>query len=269
MTRSSFDGGADAWVRGLGRMRDEVRQQLVAAHLDEVIGGATSLRVLDVGCGQGTQLLRLARAGHDVIGVDPSAELLAVLARALEDEPADVRRRVVTVRAPGEDLASAVDGDFDLVLCHGVLMYLDEDATLLRAATEVSGLRARLSILVRNGDALAMREGLRARYDGALAAFGASTYTNRLGVAARAHTVPRLDETLGPLGWCRERWYGVRVFTDHLDEPAPEPAELALIVQAELEASRRDPYRGVAALLHVVYARSDIARATSSGSSGG
>ena len=39
----------------------------------------------------------------------------------------------------------------------------------------------------------------------------------------------------------------------HLDEPAPEPAELDGLLAAEREAGRRDPYRSVAALLHLVY----------------
>jgi S-adenosylmethionine-dependent methyltransferase len=45
----------------------------------------------------------------------------------------------------------------------------------------------------------------------------------------------------------------VRVFTDHRDEPAPGPAELDGLLTAEREAGGRDPYRSVAALLHLVY----------------
>ncbi|NYV78058.1 methyltransferase domain-containing protein, partial [Streptomyces sp. UH6] len=58
----------------MGGLRDVVRQELVARQLDEQIIGhfpvGRRLRVLDVGMGQGTQALRLARAGHQVTGVE-------------------------------------------------------------------------------------------------------------------------------------------------------------------------------------------------------
>ncbi len=47
------------------------------------------------------------------------------------------------------------------------------------------------------------------------------------------------------------QWYGVRVFTDHLDDRSPGP-NLPGIPELEWEAGRRDPYRSVARLLHLV-----------------
>ena len=81
---------------------------------------------------------------------------------------------------------------------------------------------------------------------------------NRLGLAAHAHTPRDVDRALQPLGWRRTAWFGVRVFTDHRDEPAPEPGELAGLLAAEREAGGRDPYRSVAALLHLVYVRHQV-----------
>jgi 2-polyprenyl-3-methyl-5-hydroxy-6-metoxy-1,4-benzoquinol methylase len=51
-----------------------LRQEIVARQLGELIAERPvpgQLRVLDVGCGQGTQALRLADAGHEVTGLDP------------------------------------------------------------------------------------------------------------------------------------------------------------------------------------------------------
>lgn len=255
MPNTSFAAGTEQWVGELGLLRGVVRQHLVAAQLADLIGDARPLRVLDVGCGQGTQALLLARSGHDVTGLDVSAGLLGHFEDALAGEPAEVRARVRLVQGLGEDAADLVPGPFDLVLCHGVLMYLDDIGPMLAALSAVAGKEAGLSVLIRNGLALAMRDGLRGDYPAALSAFGTLDYTNRLGLTAHAHTPDIIDHALQPSGWRRRRWYGVRVFTDHCDEPAPPVAELTDLLAAEFQAGSRDPYRQVAAIAHLYYVR--------------
>jgi 2-polyprenyl-3-methyl-5-hydroxy-6-metoxy-1,4-benzoquinol methylase len=51
-------------------------------------------RVLDVGAGQGTQSIRLARQGHEVLAIEPDAEMRAAGQDALPAEPDAVRTRV-------------------------------------------------------------------------------------------------------------------------------------------------------------------------------
>ena len=47
-------------------------------------------------------------------------------------------------------------------------------------------------------------------------------------------------------------WYGVRVFTDTAAGDAEPPPDLAALLDCEERAGRTDPYRQVAALLHVI-----------------
>lgn len=100
-----------------------------------------------------------------------------------------------------------------------------------------------------------MRDGLRGDWQQALDAFDSLDYVNRLGLRARAHTPDEVDRMLAPYGWQREAWYGVRVFCDHRDEEAPPAEELSVLLAAERQASRCDPYRQVAALLHLIHRR--------------
>ena len=232
-----------------------MRQQLVAGQLAEVVAqraDATPLRVLDAGCGQGTQALRLAQAGHHVTGLDLSRELLRRFDATLSTQPAEVRARVQLVHGPGEAADQLTPGPFDIVLCHGVLMYLDDPSSMLRALDAVAAEGALISLLVRNGIAPAMRDGLRGRWTEATAAFDSPRYVNRLGLAARGHTPEDIDAAAPP-GWRREQWYGVRVFTDHREQADAASDELERIIAVEREAGRRDPYRAVAALLHLLY----------------
>jgi SAM-dependent methyltransferase len=255
-----FASGVEEWLHVQDRLREAVRHDVLTVQLHEVIAarGTGPLRVLDVGCGQGTQTIALARAGHQVTGLDPSERLLASCADQLAGEPSPVQSRVRLVTGPGEAAAELAPGPYDLVLCHGVLMYLADESAMLAAITRVAAPGAGLSILVRNGLAMAMRDGLRGKWQAALEAFDRREYTNRLGLVARSHTPTEVDAAVGALGWRRERWYGVRVFTDHCDDDlTPAPNQLQPVLAAEIEAGRRDPYRQVAALLHLCYGRVD------------
>ncbi len=55
--------------------------------------------VLELGCGTGRVLLRLAQEGHSVVGLDLSEAMLARCRAKLESEPPDLRRRLRLVHA--------------------------------------------------------------------------------------------------------------------------------------------------------------------------
>jgi SAM-dependent methyltransferase len=255
---TDFSLGEDLWRSGLGTLRQVVRQELVTHQLADALPDLPVRRALDIGCGQGTQTLRLARRGHHVTGLDASATLLADLERALADEPRELRDRV---RAVAGDATAAVElfgpNAFDVVLCHGVLMYFPDPSPLLDAIAAVLAPGGVLSLLVRNGDALAMRSGLLGDWAAAEAAFDGTAYHNRIGVDARADRRADLTAALADRGLTVRTWYGVRTFTDTApnDAPLPEPAELARILALEERAGRTDPYRAVAGLTHLIATR--------------
>jgi SAM-dependent methyltransferase len=214
--------------------------------------------VLDIGCGQGTQALLLARRGHVVTGLDSSAQLLDDFRAALAAEPADVRDRVQLVHGEAGTISGLfAPSGFDAVLCHGVLMYLPDPDPLLDAIAQLVAPGGLVSLLVRNGDALAMRPGLLGDWDSVGSAFDGCSYRNRIGLDARADRLDDLTSALVRLQMPVSRWYGVRVFTDTAapGAPLPDQATLDAILRFEERAGRTDPYRHVAALLHVIAVR--------------
>ncbi|NEE25082.1 methyltransferase domain-containing protein, partial [Streptomyces sp. SID7982] len=188
-------------MAGLGGVRNTVRQELVARQLDEQIAGrfpvGRRLRILDVGMGQGTQALRLARAGHSVTGLESDAEMLGSARAALASEPEGIRERVRLIEGDGRETGvHFLPGSFDVVLCHGVMMYVEEPDPMLAGLARMLAPGGLLSLLVRNADALAMRPGLAGDFGAALAAFDTAAYTNRLGLTVRADRLDALRATL-------------------------------------------------------------------------
>ena len=254
-----FSVGEESWRAGLGTLRQVVRQELVRRQLAAHLTAGRPMRVLDVGCGQGTQVLALARADR-VTGVDSSATLLGDLEAALAAETAEVRGQVRLVHGEAERLADLVPAQgFDAVLCHGVLMYFADPGPLLTAVAAAVAPGGFASLLVRNGDALAMRPGLLGHWPTAQRAFDDMSYGNRIGVTARADRLADLTGLLAERELSVDAWYGVRVFTDTVASDAPAPGEEALrvLLDCEERAGSTDPYRGVAALVHVIARRAN------------
>ncbi|GAA4957758.1 hypothetical protein GCM10023238_25580 [Streptomyces heliomycini] len=108
----------------------------MARQLEEQIVGrfpvGRRLRVLDVGMGRGTQALRLARAGHQVTGVEQDATMISAAREAFAGEPEGIRERMRIIEGhAGDTGVHFLPGSFDVVLCHGVLMDVEEPDALL------------------------------------------------------------------------------------------------------------------------------------------
>ena len=252
---TAFTGAERNWQSRLGKLRDVVRQELVARQLAAELP-PPSVRIIDLGCGQGTQALRLARRGYEVTGVDASQDLLARFERDLAAEPAEVRARVRLERALIENYAERSGvSPVPAVLCHGVLMYLADPDPVLRVIAGLTAPGGMASLLVRNGDALAMRPGLRGDWAACAEAFRSVTYTNRIGISARADRRADLTARLEGHGLEVTAWYGVRIFTDLAPGDAEPPSDIEALLGCEERAGRTDPYRQVAALLHLIARR--------------
>jgi ubiquinone/menaquinone biosynthesis C-methylase UbiE/DNA-binding transcriptional ArsR family regulator len=103
---------------------------LVEAALREIVGERPVGALLDLGTGTGRMLELFAPLAARAVGVDASAEMLAVARAHLER--AGIRNAVVR---QGDLFALPVEpGAYDLVIIHQVLHYLDDGARALREA---------------------------------------------------------------------------------------------------------------------------------------
>ncbi|WP_018635941.1 methyltransferase domain-containing protein [Parafrankia elaeagni] len=250
-------------------LRGVVRQRLVTRALVGHLPPAPA-RLLDIGGGNGVQALEFARRGYDVTVCEPDPGMLAEARRGLADAPESVRRRVELVQGDGRDAARLVGAGWDATFCHGVIMFVPEPAPLLNVLVELTRPGGIISVVGKNGPALALRAGLQGRWRDTAALLGepgAAVPAAPAGTAGAAGPgrqpavqLPPGDDPanvaaiLTAAGSRSLAWYGIRTFTDHLGDLPPGP-DVDAVVDAEWAAGARDPYRGIARLIHHVHRR--------------
>jgi len=101
---------------------EKLHHLLNLVHFDEWKGKD----VLDVGCGAGVEVVRFARAGARVTGVDIAQSAITLAQQNLDQQGLQARLDVVD----GEQLPYP-DGSFDLVFAHGVVQYTGDDARMV------------------------------------------------------------------------------------------------------------------------------------------
>ena len=187
--------------------------------------------LLEIGCGIGTDLVRFARGGANVTGVDLAERSIDLARQNFELHamtPADLRV------ANGEALPFD-DETFDVVYAHGVIQYTADPARLIAEARRVlrpegeaifmvynryswlSAMSALLRVGLEHADAPALRTFSFAEYRWLLSGFGSTRIVpERFPVPSRLHkgwkgalyngvfvglfnTLPR--SLVGPLGW--------------------------------------------------------------------
>lgn len=243
-----FVEGADATVKG--RVRTQVIHEQLLAHLP-----APPATILDVGGGAGHQSRPLARIGYEVTILDSSPAMLERAEQRLANEANAVRRRVTLIEGCGEEASVRCGGRaFDVVLCHGVVMYLADPAPLVASISACAAPGGVVSLVALNAATMAVRPALERRWADALAGFDARHERGVLGVDTRADTVEGLSGLLSGAGVAPEAWYGVWLFSD-LAELAGSPLsseDLEGVAAVERLAASRDPYRQLSRLFHLL-----------------
>lgn len=104
------------------------------------IGEIEGKRILDFGSGQGITANYFAKK-NEVIAIEPSEEMLMDTWRDY---------RYTQIAGDIKDLSAFVDGFFDIIICHNVLEYIDDKASVIKALTRVLKQDGILSIVKHN-----------------------------------------------------------------------------------------------------------------------
>ncbi len=217
--------------------------------------GRDCLDVLDAGGGTGNFAVPVGRLGHRVTVVDPSPDaLFALERRAAESEVAD---RVRGVQGDAHGLFDVVEpGGYDVVLCHGVLEYVDDPAGGLRNA--VGALRpagGTLSLLAAGLGGAVLARALAGHFTEARHALSDPDGSWGEGdPMPRRFTGEHLRGLVAETGLDVVAVHGVRVFADLVPGALvdAEPDALEALTKLETAAAAQPAFQSVATQLHVL-----------------
>jgi S-adenosylmethionine-dependent methyltransferase len=234
------------------------RTAAVWAALDPVVGAGTALRVLDVGGGSGMFAVPLARLGHDVTVVDPSADALATLRRRADT--AGVGALVHGIQGDGDllhEVLPAADADsegYDLALCHYVLEVVDDPAVTLGEISRALRLGGQLSVATANRAGAVLGRAVAGHPVEALALLeDRDPAPARSKPARRRFSSQEMLALVEGAGLRPGPWRGVSVVADLLE--ATSGAESRAVRALELALAEESPYRDIATGLHVLATR--------------
>ena len=232
------------------------RTAAVWAALDPLVGAGTPLRVLDVGGGSGMFAVPLARLGHDVTVVDPSADALATLRRRADTAGAGARVR--GLQGDGdllhEVLPAAGSHGFDLALCHYVLEVVDDPAVTLGEIGRALRPGGQVSVATVNRAGAVLGRAVAGHPVEALALLeDRDPAPGRSRPARRRFTPEDMLALVEGAGLRPGPWRGVSVVADLLE--ATSRAEGGAVRALELALAEQSPYRDIATGLHVLATR--------------
>ncbi|MFD8817491.1 methyltransferase [Streptomyces sp. NPDC059627] len=216
--------------------------------------GRDALDVLDTGGGSGNFAVPRARLGHPVTLVDPSPNALFALERRVAE--AGVADRVKGVQGDVLGLFDVVErGSHDVVLCHGVLEYVDDPAEGVR--NTVAALRSEgvLSLLAAGLGGAVVARALAGHFKEAKQAL--EDPDGRWGSGdpmPRRFTADQLTGLVEGAGLAVAAVHGVRVFADLVPGVLvdTEPGALDALLTLEAAAAELPAFQSLATQLHVL-----------------
>ena len=243
MTDRHFDELATRFAEKIyGGAKGAIRLAVLQADLAEALPDKP-LRVLDVGAGLGHMSLWLAERGHDVTLAEPAGPMLeGARARFAEAE-----QTATFIQAPWQDLLGQLDQRYDLVVCHAVLEWLAEPASILPVLHQLTAPDGMLSLAFYNKNALVYRNLLKGHFRKLRKAEFAG---EKQSLTPQQPLDPEEMATQLAELWQVESQSGIRVFHDYMPHEFQAKAELIDLLEMELAYRRHPAFAGLGRYLH-------------------
>lgn len=256
---TNFDGVANQFGEYGEQVRGFVRYALVQRNLRPHLEGSPQ-NIVDVGGGAAIDAAWIATLGHEVTIVEPSAEQIEKGKKRLAVLPTDVQNRVTFVHGVTQDvLGDAGAGKYDMVLSHGVAMYVENPKNFIGELMSLIKAGGRISLLEKGyfgQEARLIRQG---KTEELVALRATKKVINNMERTVHAFYPDDLRRMIVGAGGRIIDWTGVRLITDDDTRRVDslEPRELEAIIEAEHSQGKNPGIRAQGQMLHFLAGKND------------
>lgn len=245
-TDTFFNGIANKFDNNIyGTSKGRLRHQMLLHYLSALIHSPQSLCVLDAGGGTGIMSLEFAQAGHEVTLCDGSEEVLDIAKKRLAgaSNTCVEQTDILSLNYPQQ---------FDVVLCHAVLEWLQEPLVIIDKLFTQLRQGGRLSLSFFNRDAALFNNAIWGNFDYIEAGLKA-----RNQVRLNPHNAQRPSEILQYIKhkyptYTIEHKAGIRCFHDYLQDRSKQTDEYHKILALEIKYGATEPYMWLGKYFHLI-----------------
>ena len=241
----NFDDLAERFSRTIyATPRGQLRLMALEQDFSDCKVDIAGKQVLDIGGGQGQFSLSLAKQGGDISLCDISDEMLR-----LAEDLFDAESQPLTARSGRlQDVDSIFPGQFDIVLNHAVLEWLEhpfEALPVLASKVKASGW---LSLMFYNLHGHQWRQIMNGRTH---APESANPRLRKEGNAPQHPLNPDdIESAMIELGFELIRWRGIRCVHDHMHQKIRERIGQDAVNRSDLETGLQEPHRRLGRYVH-------------------
>ena len=248
--KESFEAGLSKWKAEQSMPWNRFGYELVEHNLKKHIPvNSPPLRILDAGGGNGFDSLALARMNHQIDIVDISQQML-------DDARANAALAGVTDRLDTHAMdIFSIDkvfpaNEFDIVLCHNVIQFVDDVKPLLEMLLQVIKPGGFISLITTNQYSLPYQAAfLEQDLDKAFTLLDATDqYNSIFEVNVHEYRPDEVIDWLTGMGLSLEKHYGIRCLYNYwgTNELKEDSVIYGKLKKLEMEFTDREPYKQTA-----------------------
>jgi len=206
------------------------------------------LTVLDAGGGFGKVSALLAEMGHDIVLCDISSRMLEKAESILNER--QVENRVALLHSAFQDLPHELFGQFDLVLFHAVLEWLEKPLESLEILMKFIKPGGHLSLLYYNESAFLFYNALKGNFQ----MIHGGEYAGDKNSLTPTHPmnpedIDKILEVYHVKALCKT---GVRIFYDYMRPEIQKQRTLEDILEMEKKFCRKEPFVSMGRYIHTL-----------------
>ncbi len=241
----NFDDLAERFSRTIyATPRGQLRLMALEQDFSDCKVDIAGKQILDIGGGQGQFSLSLARQGGDINLCDISDEMLR-----LAEDLFDAESQPLTARSGRlQDVDSIFPGQFDIVLNHAVLEWLEHPFEALPVLASKVKAGGWLSLMFYNLHGHQWRQIMNGRTH---APESANPRLRKEGNAPQHPLNPDdIESAMIELGFELIRWRGIRCVHDHMHQKIRERIGQDAVNRSDLETGLQEPHRRLGRYVH-------------------